>query len=287
MRSGVADPSSTGQRSADREFAVGVARAFGGAVFFALPLLMTMEMWWLGFYMDRFRLALFIFLMLPLLVALDYYSGFQKTSSWLQDVVDGLVGYGVGFVASGVILFLLGVVDLSTMPREAIGKIAIQAVPASFGAVLARSQLTSDAAGERDREPIEGIRGYMTELLFMMTGAVFLAFNIAPTEEMVMIAARMTPWHAVGLAAASLAMMDAFVYAVEFRGSPSAPEDTPWWSIFLRFTTVGYAIALGVSAYVLWTFGRFEGEAVMNNLHMVVVLGFPASLGASAARLIL
>ena len=43
-----------------REHFIGVARAFGGALFFGLPLLMPMEMWWLGFVMDRFRLALFV-----------------------------------------------------------------------------------------------------------------------------------------------------------------------------------------------------------------------------------
>ena len=40
----------------ERDLWIGVARAFGGAIFFSLPLLMTMEMWWLGFYMDRLRI---------------------------------------------------------------------------------------------------------------------------------------------------------------------------------------------------------------------------------------
>lgn len=272
----------------DRLFAVGLARAFGGAVFFSLPLLMTMEMWWLGFYMDRFRLALFMVLMLPLLIGLDYYSGFRETSSWGEDIVDGLVGYGVGFIAAAVILLLLGIIDIGTAPREAIGKISIQAVPASFGAVLAASQLSSGGDdGEDPKESVEPAGGYRTELLFMTAGAVFLAFNVAPTEEMLLIASKMPPWNAVALALASLAMMHAFVYAVGFRGSHTAPEGTPWWSIFLRFTVVGYAIALAVSAYVLWTFGRIDGPGSVLHLQMVIVLGLPASLGASAARLIL
>jgi putative integral membrane protein (TIGR02587 family) len=276
------------QQEIDRVFAIGLARAFGGAVFFSLPLLMTMEMWWLGFYMDRFRLALFMALFLPLLIGLDYYSGFRETSSWREDIVDGLVGYGVGFVAAGAILLLLGIIDIGTAPREAIGKISIQAVPASFGAVLAASQLSSGGeAGEDRKESVEAAGGYRTELLFMTAGAVFLAFNVAPTEEMLLIASRMSPWNAVALALASLAMMHAFVYAVEFRGSHSAPEGTPWWSIFLRFTVVGYALALAVSAYVLWTFGRIEDAVSVLHLQMVIVLGLPASLGASAARLIL
>ena len=39
-----------------RPFLVSLARAFGGALTFGLPLLMTMEMWALGFYMQPLRL---------------------------------------------------------------------------------------------------------------------------------------------------------------------------------------------------------------------------------------
>jgi hypothetical protein len=36
----------------------GLARGFGGSILFALPLLMTMEMWWLGFYLGPMRILL-------------------------------------------------------------------------------------------------------------------------------------------------------------------------------------------------------------------------------------
>ncbi len=35
-----------------RDYAVDLLRAFGGAIIFAFPLLMTMEMWSRGFTMD-------------------------------------------------------------------------------------------------------------------------------------------------------------------------------------------------------------------------------------------
>jgi uncharacterized membrane protein len=41
-----------------------------------------------------------------------------------------------------------------------------------------------------------------------------------------------------------------------------------------------------VSAYVLWTFGRFDDHAVTRMVMQAVVLGFPASIGAAAARLV-
>ena len=275
----------------DREFFVGIGRAFGAAIFFSLPLLMTMEMWWLGFYMDRLRLALFMALMIPMLILLDRYSGFMETTTWLEDAVDGMVAYGVGFVASIVVLLLFDVIDPSMPFREVVGKVAVQSIPAGFGAVLAASLLAPAEDDEEEWEKNEKRQkmraGYATQLFFMMAGAVFLAFSVAPTEEMILIAFMMTPWHGLALLVTSLLMMHAFVYAVKFRGTPSARDAVPGWSLFLRYTVVGYALALLVSAYVLWTFGRYDDGAVATHLMTAVVLAFPASLGAAAARLVL
>lgn len=285
-------PSSPG--GATRKLLIGLARGFGGAIFFSLPLLMTMEMWRLGFYIDPLRMALFMTLMIPLLISLDHFSGFKETSTWMEDALDGITAYGVGFVASAVVLLMFDVVDPGSMPfREIVGKISLQAVPASFGAVLANSQLVDRGNGNQEphakakEDERKEQAGYGAELFFMAAGAVFLAFNVAPTEEMILIAFKMSYWHHVALVVASLLMMHAFVYSVSFKGTHSAPEDSTWWGLFLRFTVVGYALALVLSAYILWTFGRYEGSASSVYVAEAVVLGFPAALGASAARLIL
>ncbi|MDQ3960055.1 MAG: TIGR02587 family membrane protein, partial [Pseudomonadota bacterium] len=183
---------------------MGLARAFGGAILFSFPMLMTMEMWWLGFYMDPLRLALFILLDIPLLVGLSYYAGFEPTSQRLADVMDAFTAYAVGFTAAGLLLVLFAIIEPGMSADEIIGKIAVQAVPASIGAMLARSQF-----GEH------------------------------------------------------------------------------LWFVFLRFTIVGYATALLISVFILWTFGRTDGLTVGQIIQATVVLGFPAALGAGAARLIL
>ena len=46
-------------------------------------------------------------------------------------------------------------------------------------------------------------------------------------------------------------------------------------------------MALLISAYVLWTFGRFDGMGPFMIIQISVVLAFPAAIGAAAARLIL
>jgi len=272
------------QRSGSLQFATGLARAFGGAVLFAFPLLMTMEMWQLGFSMSRLRLAIFIALTLPLLFGLSYYSGFEKTASRGEDAEDAFVAFGVGFVASALLLALFGMITPDMPLGEIMGKIGIQTVPASIGAIVASKQFHAD---EEDEEDTEKRASYPGELFLMAAGAVFVAFNVAPTEEMIVIAFTMTPWHAVALAVVSVLLLHGFVYAVGFAGQEEPPEDAGFWLTFLHFTIAGYGIALLVSLYVLWTFERTVGVSLAEVAMMTVVLAFPAALGAATARLVI
>jgi putative integral membrane protein (TIGR02587 family) len=267
----------------ERSFLRALARAFAGAMIFGLPLLMTMEMWSLGFYMEPLRLALFLALMFPLLTVLAYFAGFEESFRWQQCVLDAGVAYAVAFVAATIGLALLGVLQPGMSLPEVVGKIALQAIPASIGAMLARSQL-----GEQEEPEEEQRRDtYGGELFLAAVGALFMAFNIAPTEEVVLIANMMTGWHALALVGMSLAVMHAFVYAVEFRGQASLHPEISALSEFLRLTVVAYALALLICLYVLWSFGRSDGLVAGELLMQTVVLGFPAAIGAAAARLIL
>ncbi len=267
----------------NRQYALGLARAFGGAIIFAFPLLMTMEMWWLGFYMDRLRLAIFLLTALPLLVGLSYYAGFEDTFRWRDDLMDALSAYAVGFIAVVAVLTLMSIITLDQTWREIVGKITLLVVPASMGATLARSQLGGAKSAESEQR--ERQASYAGELFLMMAGALFVAFNVAPTEEMILIAYMMTEWHTLALAVASLVMLHAFVYTVGFGGQEDYPGS--FFSVLLRFTIVGYAIALLVSLYVLWTFGRTDAIGIIEIAKITIVLGFPGALGAALARLVL
>jgi putative integral membrane protein (TIGR02587 family) len=267
----------------NQRYARGLLRAAGGATIFALPLLMTMEMWWLGFAIERGRLLLLLAILLPTLVALSYHAGFEATASWRDDLLDAFVAYGIGFCTSGLVLWLLGILTAETTLTDAVGKICVQTVPASMGAMLARSLLSGEHA---DEDPRPGST-YWGEIFIMGIGALFLAFSIAPTEEVMLIAYRLSFLDTILLAATSLALMHIFVYVVEFRGQVTrAAHSTPSGE-FIRLTIVGYAVSLLISAYVLWTFGRDEGLHPVELARAAVVLGFPAAIGAASARLVL
>lgn len=117
----------------NRHFAIGLARAFAGALIFSIAMLMTMEMWWLGFYMAPAKLALFTAVTVLLLIRLAHDQGFHKNIWWRAAVIDAFVGYAVGAVTAAIILPLLGIVQPGMAWDEIVGKVAIQAIPGRSG----------------------------------------------------------------------------------------------------------------------------------------------------------
>ncbi|WP_234185947.1 TIGR02587 family membrane protein [Shinella sp. NM-101] len=265
------------------DFVTGLARGIAGALFLALPMLMTMEMWYLGFYIARERLLLLLLVNIPLLVLLAHRIGFEETFTWREAFRDATIAYGIGILTSAVVLAALGIVGRDMPASEIAGKLALQSVPASIGAMLARSQLGQGTGQDDDERETP----YHTELLLMATGALFVSLNIAPTEEIMVLAYKMTAWHAMAVILLSIGLMHGFVYAVSFIGGHELQPETPWWHAFVRFTLPGYIVALSVSLFALWIFESFGDSSATEMLHSLIVLGFPASLGAAAARLIL
>lgn len=245
-------------------------------------------MWSLGFTIPPYRLIIYIFLSIPLLVGLSHFVGFKETENIADDVIDAFVGYAVGFISAAVLMYLFGLIDSSMSFYEVIGKISLQAVTAAIGAMYAQSQLgNSGKNADNNSDKEEELSSYWGELFLMFVGAIFLAMNPAATEEMYLIAFKMSEVQMVLLALGSLAVMHAFVYSVGFAGEEEVAAETSFWLVFLRFTVVGYAVALLTSFYLLWTFGSLDGLALKNMLEVTIVLAFPSALGAAASRVIL
>ena len=217
--------------------------------------MMTMEMWWIKFLIEPLRLALLLGLLVPLLVGLSRLGGFRNNLHWLDDVADALVAIVVGGTIAALILWLFGVLTADMPVREIVGKISMQLFPASIGAMLAQNQLGVDPGKER----VE--RTYLGELFLMSVGAMFLSLSIAPTEEVALISYKMGTWHLIALAAISMALMHLIVYAANFSGTvPRHPAES-FFSVFARFSLVGYAVVSAVNLYLLWTFGALDGLA--------------------------
>lgn len=264
----------------NRDYAVALGRAFAGAVIFGLPLLMTMEMWGLGHALSPLMLLQFSLANLVMLFGLSKVAGFEESHRSLDDVLDALAAYAVGVIVSVIGLNLVGVIGPDTHLAEAAGKIAIQAVPASFGAMIGARIMGDDQVeqGEQWRDAYSG------QLFLFGAGALFLSFTIAPTEEVLLIAFQMTPWHAFVLVLLSILVVHLILHKAGFRGQEE--RTGAGVALILRQTLPAYAIAALMSAYVLWTFGSTNGLDWAHQVMAVAVLALPAALGAAIARLV-
>ena len=89
------------------------------------------------------------------------------------------------------------------------------------------------------------------------------------------------------LVALSLLVLHVTVYELGLPGQDLRKGSESFARTFLAFSVPGYAIGLVVSAYVLWTFGRFDGVSLEEACAMTATLGFPAALGCATARLVI
>ena len=104
---------------------------------------------------------------------------------------------------------------------------------------------------------------------------------------MVLLSYKMTSWHSLSLLALTLLVMHAFAIASSHCTSAELKRGITHWGIFVRITSTGYLIAFAISFFMLWVFGSIDDQSVYNTIKGVVVLGFPAGVGAAASRLIL
>ena len=272
----------------DRELLVAGVRAMAGAVLLGLPLLMTMEMWSLGFTMRPERLALLLALTFPLLAGLAYFGGFRSNVGLKDSLIDAGVAFLLGTVAAAVVLAAFGVLDSDSSIREIVGTLALEAVPAGMGAALARSQLGAGDEDDKDDDEGHWEESYGGELFLMVAGALFFAFNVAPTDEVTVVAIHQgNPYFALGMALASVLVLHGFVYTLGFKGSHDPEAGRSKSFAFFRLTLPGYVLVLLTCALVLWMFGRLDGLGFDQALHRTIVLGLPGSVGAATARLVL
>jgi putative integral membrane protein (TIGR02587 family) len=266
-----------------REYGRGVA----GGLLFSLPLLYTMEVWWAGFTSHPFRLAVYVAATFTLLLGYNYFLGLRRDTCFSEVVIDSVEELGLGLLVALFILWLLGRVTFGMPLEEVAGKVVIEAMTVAVGVSVGTAQL--GAGGGEEDKGVGGGRGSMGfggQLVITLCGAVLFAANVAPTEEIVMIAVEVSAWRLLGLALLSLSLGALILYYSEFAGSQQHVRFDRHHDVLVG-TVITYAIALAASAAILLFFGRFDGQALATCVAQTVVLGLAATLGASAGRLLL
>jgi putative integral membrane protein (TIGR02587 family) len=262
------------------------ARGVAGGLLFSLPLLYTMEVWAAGHTASPGRLLALLFGTIGLLLAYNWAGGLRPAQGWGENLFEAAEELCLGLGTAAILLFLLGQLDPGATPGEWVGRVALEGAIAAIGVSVGTEQLgdaegAAGAGGRAGRFP-----AVVGEFATAGLGATLIAANVAPTEEVTLIASQAGSLQLLGLVAVSVATAGLLLNASDFRGSGRLHRRDVGIGPF-RGTAVTYAIAFVVAGLLLWVLGRFDGESPSIILARTVVLAFPAALGAAAGRLLL
>jgi putative integral membrane protein (TIGR02587 family) len=273
---------------------------------FSLPLLYTMEVWWVGFNAHPWRLAAYVSATFVLLLGYNRFAGLRHDAGMTEVLIESVEEMGIGFIIAAVALYLLGRVTFEMPLNEITGQVVIEAMTVAIGVSVGTAQLggggESDLGegdpgddGEAGRAKAGGRAGraggapelhFGGQMLLAFCGATLFAANVAPTEEIVVIAVEISWVRLVGLALVSLLLAALILHYSEFTGAREFVHHEGFGAAVAGSVST-YAVALVTSGLILWFFGRFDGVTLYTSLAQIVVLGVAATLGASAGRLLL
>lgn len=265
------------------------ARGIAGGLLFSLPLLFTMEIWWTGFIAHPWALVAYCVVTFCLLLGYNRFLGIHADASWIEVVIDSFEELGIGLVLSAGILLALGRIALDMPLTEIVGKIVVEAMTVAIGVSVGTAQLGGESGPEAEEEEDEKPTddpSFLGQVVMSVCGAVLIALNVAPTDEIIVLAMELSSWRLLVLVAIALLLGLMILFFSDFSGSQRWVRSRGPLNSLVGMT-VTYAVALVVSALSLWFFGRFDQTHLSVALGATVVLAVPATLGASAGRLLL
>lgn len=273
------------------------ARGIAGGLLFSFPLLYTMEVWWAGFIASPAQLLIMVIVTYLLLLGYNRYAGMRPGVSWRSVFIDSVEEMGLGIVLAFGVLFVLNRIQFGEMSiDEIMGKIVVEAMAVSIGVSIGTAQLggADDEAEEENEVQAEakeagwrtGLRSKVSLVVLALCGSIVVGGNVAPTEEVLVLAIGSRPVHILLMAVLSLAMSMVVVYFSDFKGTGQHRQGDLAFAITLD-TCLSYLTALAASAFLLWFFGRFQGVSFEVAFAQCIVLGVLSSLGASAGRLLI
>jgi putative integral membrane protein (TIGR02587 family) len=198
-------------------------------------------------------------------------------------LIDSVEELGLGFLVAALVLWLLSQVHAAMRPNAILGAVLLEGLLAAIGVSVGTAQLgggDDQSSGANDSRSDNNLGG---QLALSACGATLIAANVAPTEEIAVIAGSASGWHLLGMAGLALLLATLIIFYSGFVGAGPRPGRPA----ILREIVGTYAVALLVSAALLWFFSRLHDQDLAVIVARVVVLSVPAALGASAGRLLL
>lgn len=278
---------------------IDLARAASGGLLFGVPLLYTMEVWWIGSYTDARRMLVMVGALFVPLLALNMTAGFRSVRDVrVADAIgDSIEALAVGLVMTTMVLVVLRQITVDMPLAVALGRVVNECIPFCLGVGVARFLLAGDpgmddddsdadaGASATDEHPGQ-LSSDVADIGATALGAAFVGLSIAPTDEVQMLASGMSAAWQLVVIAASLTISYVVVFVAGFSGQGARHRQDGLFQHPVTETVVSYLVALAVALMLLWT---FQGHLVPAPalLAKVVVLGLPAVVGGSVGRLAL
>ena len=269
-------------------------RALSGGLLIGIPLLYTMETWWIGKTATMPRALLFVVIAYLVNLLFIVFAGFrQREAGSHRPLGDAAEATALALVASAVSLALLDQLERDQPLNVTLGLIAVDAMPVAFGISVANHLLGRDRSraepseDERGAEQAShGPRALLLDVGASFAGALFLSFNIAPTEEIPMLASEIPTLGLPLLIIFSLLLSYAIVFAAGFGGQTRRLQSVGPFQRPSTETAISYVTALVACMAMLWVFNQITFDMHWTVIYAyVVILGLPASIGAAAGRL--
>ncbi|MBD2100541.1 TIGR02587 family membrane protein [Leptolyngbya sp. FACHB-261] len=290
------------QPSAWRRELDDLLRGIAGAFLFGVPLLYTMEVWWKGNFTRPPRLLFVLGLTYVVLLAVNRTTGFRKQQhmTWLRTLTDSAESLAIGLLMAALSLILLRRVTAEVALEATMGRIVLEGIPFGLGVGIANGWLQSDDSENQETDSKDpgskqeqtnrpkkpGWQQTLADAGATMMGAIIVAFSIAPTDEVPMIASALSPPWLLALIAASLMVSYVIVFQAKFGSQTVRMTQEGILQTPLGETVLSYLLSLLTAVIMLWLFQLLRpGDPLMQWVSYTIVLGFPATIGGAAGRL--
>ncbi|WP_449418088.1 TIGR02587 family membrane protein [Phormidium nigroviride] len=270
-----------------------IIRGASGGFLFGIPLLYTMEVWWIGSSTKPPQMLGAIASTFVAVFLLNRTEGFRKTKNirFQEALIDTVEAIAIGTFCAALILFLLREITPETPLQEILGKVIFEGLSFSLGVAIARAVLSGDRNqgsddDEQDKKKETTINATLADIGATLIGATIIAFNIAPTDEVPMLAAAISPPWQLAIIAASLLISYGIVFAAGFTDQVKRYQQQGIFQRPLSETIMAYLVSLAASTFMLYFFDKLNFSDPWSVwLSYTLVLGLPATIGGAAGRL--
>ena len=268
-----------------------------GGFLFGIPLLYTMEVWFIGSDIEPPILLSSLAVTFTIVLMLNQIEGFrpEKNLTILENIAETIETLAIGITCAALMLIVLQEINGQTSLSEALGKIVFEAIPFSVGVAFSRSLLSRDAETDSDNnnQSVQSSKQQaivwkdtVADLIAAMIGSLFVAFSIAPTDEIDMLASSASSGWLLIMMLASLLISYGIVFASKITNYQNRLKQSGIFQSPKSETIMSYLVSLLTGILIMWFFHKLTfSDPWFMWLRHGIVLGLPACIGGAAGRL--